>query len=272
MTSYPISEIFTSPQGEGLFTGCMMTFLRLAGCSVGTPYPKDRYITLGLPEQCTPGAGCDMDMGGHTLECAVGKAILKNSSVLPKYTEKCTLYDGREFPCDTDYRKHSKMTIAEIMKAIPDNIEHICITGGEPFIHNLEPLVNEFLGNQIIQKIHIETSGTKPLSSAFPTKGFVELNGSEIWITVSPKKGVLPEMVNRADELKLLVDQNFSVSKLTDEMYAHPLVYLQPVNEEFSVNRDNLKRVMELQKEFPHWNISLQLHKVLSDYVEKRVR
>lgn len=31
----PIAEIFTSPQGEGLYTGQLMTFIRTVGCSVG---------------------------------------------------------------------------------------------------------------------------------------------------------------------------------------------------------------------------------------------
>jgi len=32
---FPISETFISPQGEGLWTGTLMQFIRFAGCSVG---------------------------------------------------------------------------------------------------------------------------------------------------------------------------------------------------------------------------------------------
>ncbi len=37
---FPISETFTSPQGEGLWTGTLMKFIRFAGCSVG----KKHYV------------------------------------------------------------------------------------------------------------------------------------------------------------------------------------------------------------------------------------
>src|SRR4051812_2738266 len=98
--TYPISEIFTSPQGEGLYTGMMMTFIRLAGCSVGRPYPKEKYVVLPHCEfKCIGG---DPDMG-HGPNCAYAKS----THVLPIYTEQCTLYDGRTFACDTDYRVHA---------------------------------------------------------------------------------------------------------------------------------------------------------------------
>ena len=75
---YPISEIFTSPQGEGVYAGAMMTFIRLAGCTVGKPFPKEKYQSRKDPIE-----------GAHNIP---GLAV---------YTEKCTLYDGREFACDT---------------------------------------------------------------------------------------------------------------------------------------------------------------------------
>lgn len=34
-TRFPVAEIFTSVQGEGVYTGTPMTFIRLVGCSVG---------------------------------------------------------------------------------------------------------------------------------------------------------------------------------------------------------------------------------------------
>jgi organic radical activating enzyme len=32
---YSVAEIFTAPQGEGVYTGALMTFIRFVGCSVG---------------------------------------------------------------------------------------------------------------------------------------------------------------------------------------------------------------------------------------------
>lgn len=242
---YPISEIFVSPQGEGVWQGTLMAFIRLAGCSVGKGFPRERYL---------PG-----------------------DDQLPIYTEMCTTWDGRTFACDTDYRVKVRRKVSEIISEIPSDVQHVCITGGEPFIHNLVPLCYQlFLQGK---KIHIETSGTIPIEKAFPNGSDHQdeapshwlLEDGLIWITVSPKLGVLPEVLVDADEVKLLVDEKF------DERFILPFgektqVFIQPINDEWKIRPDNLKRCMELQKSHPNWRISLQLHKILSDYVGEKVR
>lgn len=244
---YPISEIFVSPQGEGEYAGALMGFIRLAGCTVGKPYPKQFY--------------------------SVHRADLNEVNIsdpLPIYTEKCTLYDGREFPCDTNYKMKEKLTLNEITTRIPIDISHICITGGEPFMHDLNPLVAaiEHRG----ATAHVETSGTIPLRKAFPDgESDKSLWEEDVWITVSPKKGILQEMVERADEIKLLIDDKFNIDNVPVSIMQHKLVYIQPVNFEYTINAENLKRVMELQKQFPSWRVSVQLHKVLEFFTKERV-
>ncbi|TVP81062.1 MAG: 7-carboxy-7-deazaguanine synthase QueE [Puniceicoccaceae bacterium] len=73
--------------------------------------------------------------------------------------------------------------------------EFVVVTGGEPAIHNLAPLVDAL--HAIGQQVHLETSG------AFPIRGEFD------WITLSPKrwKLPLPETIARADEFKIIVDQ-----------------------------------------------------------------
>ena len=45
---YPVTEIFNTLQGEGAYSGTPMTFIRMAGCSVGT------MISIDSPyEKCT---------------------------------------------------------------------------------------------------------------------------------------------------------------------------------------------------------------------------
>src|SRR5271170_6427812 len=88
---YPVSEIFTSIQGEGVYTGTVMTFIRLAGCSVGKKIAeKDRAIVNQKAEHFSQPPGVELKPN--------------HLSVLKPYTEICTLYDGREFLCDTDFR------------------------------------------------------------------------------------------------------------------------------------------------------------------------
>ena len=69
------------------------------------------------------------------------------------------------------------------------------ITGGEPAIHDLNPLTDAL--HAIGQPTHLETSG------AFPIRGTFD------WITLSPKRWKLPldENVTRANEFKLIIDR-----------------------------------------------------------------
>ena len=248
---YPVSEVFTSPQGEGNFAGAMMTFIRLAGCSVGKPYPKERY----QPREEQTWVGLE-DMPAE----------------FPIYVEQCHTWDGRGFPCDTDYRVKERLTCNQIIEQVPDDVEHICITGGEPFIHNLVPLAMTAFDNK--KEIHIETSGTVPLKKAFPTTDARVSHSiqADIWITVAPKLGLLTEMVERANEIKILVDEQFDPEKLPLSVLRHPLVYLMAINYEFRVKPDNMKLVMKWHQEFPKWRIGLQLHKVLEQYIGEHVR
>ena len=245
---YPISEIFTSPQGEGLYAGTLMTFIRLAGCSVAKPFPKERH------KPTEHQVGCPNRVAYADAACTCLR-------VLPIYTEQCTLYDGRTFECDTDYRVKQRMTLREIRSQVPENIPRICITGGEPLIHDLSDLVDEFPD----KGIHLETSGTKPL----PGWLVGEIDDSHVWLTVSPKQGVLRDVVEEANELKFLVDENFNEQKAQEiidwvEDFTNPtcLIWIQPVNYEHTVNVDNMKRCIELQKKYPLVMISNQSHKL----------
>lgn len=245
--TYPISEIFTSPQGEGVYTGTLMCFIRLAGCTVGKPFAMERLVSAQA--KTVPVFGDWM-----------------HNTVLPIYTECCTTYDGRQFACDTDYRVTERLTREEIALRVPEKVMHICITGGEPMMHNLLPLAALFLSKGVM--VHIETSGTVPLD-----RGFDDGQGNhlptwaerECWITVSPKFGVLDEMLFRANEIKLLVDKDFDVEKLPSIMRNRSLratVFVQPVNGEHTIDKDNLQRCLDLQLQHPLWRVSTQLHKI----------
>lgn len=232
-----------------MYGGAMFAFIRLSGCSVGKPFPKEMYQPKMDPIE-----------GAHKIPG------------LPIYTEMCTLYDGRTFACDTDYRVKERLTLKQIFDRIPEDIKHICITGGEPFIHNLNPFLDWTKDRESM--LHVETSGTIPLIKAFPNKGGTNFDPevSDVWITVSPKFGVLPAMVKRADEIKILIDEYFTPRNLIHEILEHERVYIQPVNGEWTVDKKNLALVMDWQKKYPHWRVSLQLHKVLSHYLGELVR
>ncbi|WP_309396943.1 7-carboxy-7-deazaguanine synthase QueE [Cerasicoccus maritimus] len=104
-----------------------------------------------------------------------------------------------------------KMSAAELIElAIANKPDFVVITGGEPAVHDLAPLTTGL--REAGLRVHIETSGTFPLKGDFD------------WVTVSPKlyKDPLPELIQRADELKLIVENADSITyweeKLGDEL------------------------------------------------------
>lgn len=252
----PIAEIFTSPQGEGLYTGTLMTFVRLAGCSVGKSIPGSTYqmnepSASGIPTKTERKIPHDME--------------LARKGDLPIWQEECTLYDGRKFLCDTDFRVKERWTPSQILAYVPHYVNRICITGGEPLNYDLTRLVELALPRGI--KVHIETSGTVSIKKAFPNwpsdvAWRRPRERDSLWIAVSPKFGVLDEMLYIADEVKLLVDENFDEQKLPTPILSHGLIYIQPVNGTMLVNEENMRRCLRLQERHPHWRLSSQAHKL----------
>ncbi len=216
--TYPIAEIFTSIQGEGSNVGKMTTFIRLAGCSVGRP-----TINSDTP-----------------------------------FHETCRRFDGKPFICDTDFRRKKMMTVQQLEDCILSyNVKNVCVTGGEPFDHNLKPLLTMLSNNEI--NISIETSGTKEI----PEDLFEFFPG--LHLSVSPKWGYLPKVLAIADDIKLLVDATFHLDEKMEEdiksAYGH--VFLQPINHIHSIDEANKQKCMDILSSHPDWRLSVQLHKYL---------
>lgn len=99
-----------------------------------------------------------------------------------------------------------RMTIAEIMAKV--NRRHVIITGGEPMIWNLDPLIQALrAAGHFIQ---IETSGLKdPIGKEIPDH-----------VTISPKenlKYIIPEfLLALAAEVKWVVDDNLTYETIRD--------------------------------------------------------
>ena len=222
---WPIAECFKSPQGEATFAGTYMAFIRFAGCNVGKPYTEQERLFLGTKI----------------------------------YQEQCCSILGENFSCDTNYKMAMKMGVAELMAFVGDT-EHVCLTGGEPLMHDLSTLVVALL--QAGKMVHIETSGTKSagkvLSAAVPYGTW------KVWITVSPKLGCTLEMLDVADELKVLVGDKFDealfVQKFAGRFHK---TWIQPIGEEHSLIPENIKRCVLLQEKYPDLKISIQCHKIL---------
>ena len=169
--------------------------------------------------------------------------------------ELCTLWDHRKFLCDTDYRMARRMSIEEIAEEAPRSVR-ICITGGEPLLHGAHVLALAWAFQERAQACSIETSATRPVPRGLP---------GTTWITVSPKRGWRKDVIADAQELKFLVDAQFSEDSVLEfAPWWRPGVeiYLQPVNGVHVIDRDNLQRCTDILGRHPDWKLSTQMHKV----------
>lgn len=144
------------------------------------------------------------------------------------------------------------MSVAEITR-LTNNFkgDRIVITGGEPAMYDLSPLITAFKNQGF--KVHIETSGA------------YAMQGEPDWITVSPKKfkPPLPEVLRRASELKVVVF-NKSDFQWAEEHRSSTgsqcLNYLQP---EYSRHNEMAGLIVDYIQEHPEWKLSLQTHKFI---------
>jgi 7-carboxy-7-deazaguanine synthase len=151
-----------------------------------------------------------------------------------------------------DASKHPVLSVEAIVAAAAAHPSRIAIvTGGEPLLHQLEPLTTALKTAGF--QTHIETSGSSPMS------------GSWDWVCLSPKKfkAALPEAIKAANELKVVVFNNsdfaFANSFLKD-IAVDCKKYLQP---EWDKSDAMTPLVIEYIKANPSWELSAQLHKYI---------
>ena len=231
--SLPIAETFHSIQGEGTYVGTPMHFIRLAGCPVGFKATEEAATSLGDNYAPIP----SMENG--------------------RRASYCKTWDGRRFTCDTDFSCHTYKTVDELIGETWE--KHICLTGGEPLIHQQNLISLGFFQQANARRIvtHIETSGTVMLDKCLR-------DDSRYWITIAPKWNFLPLMMQHANEVKLLVDENFDVDKFTCYPQTGAQIWVSPINGEKTVNQENVQRCLEILKTHPTWRLSCQWHKFLN--------
>ena len=152
-----------------------------------------------------------------------------------------------------DKDQHTTMTIKEIIEKVTESkTDFVVITGGEPAMYDLRPLVNQLKSLGIT--IAIETSGCYPLQ------------GDVDWYCFSPKKFKAPcdEAYLRANELKVIISHpsdlewaNKHAEKVLDSCH----LFLQP---EWSKTEKLLPLILSYVKGNLKWKISLQTHKYMN--------
>ncbi|MGF6472436.1 7-carboxy-7-deazaguanine synthase QueE [Paraburkholderia youngii] len=218
---YPVNEIFESLQGEASFTGTPSVFIRLQGCPVGCPWCDTKHTWKMVPERAI----------------SVGAMRLKEAS-----------------PCDS-YAWYGVQTLAEIVRA--SDAEHVVITGGEPCIYDLRPLITKLEAWH--HRVQVETSGT-----------YIPLVTPSTFVTVSPKyampggRTVLDEALWRANELKCAIGKQRDVGMVLEKL--DPLhqardipIWLQPLSLSSRATDICIRAAQRYG-----WRVSLQMHKLIN--------
>jgi organic radical activating enzyme len=151
-----------------------------------------------------------------------------------------------------DADKHPKLTVEEMVKsALQHPARLIVITGGEPLMHDLEPLTNALRAKGFT--VNIETSGAHPLS------------GQLDWICLSPKKFKEPlsSVVPLANELKVVIfhKSDFAWAEaFAAQVSPSCKLYLQP---EWDKREQMTPLIIDYIHNNPKWGLSLQTHKYI---------
>lgn len=233
MLKLHIAETFHSIKGEGLYSGVPMFFIRFAGCNVGRVGNADMEVRSS--------SNPSLKVIGTT----------------------CTTYDGRQFGCDTDYKSYSSLDLDDekavdlFFSTVPE--QRVVLTGGEPMMQlaAFSKMLEELRFRKKIA--HVETSGTI----------LMDIPEEHAWVACSPKQGYHNRMLWRANEIKLLVDDGFDISKVPNVCFEHPLVFVCPVNkgveEGFYAPNDahNIQLCLEIVQKHRNWRVGVQLHKLL---------
>jgi len=143
----------------------------------------------------------------------------------------------------------SALSIIENASKYPS--QSVVVTGGEPLTYNLDFLCKGLKSLGI--KTFLETSGAYSFSGVWD------------WVCLSPKKfkAPLPEMIMKADELKIIVfnDSDFVwAEKYASQVSENCKLYLQP---EWSHSEKMIPKIVDYVMNHPQWEVSLQTHKYL---------
>lgn len=170
-------------------------------------------------------------------------------------------YEGEEqtiFDALGTNEKFITLSPSELNKHIVDHYESfrwVLVTGGEPALHRLGPLVEALHDGG--RQVAIETSGTE----------IGHVNAGFDWVCVSPKlympgkRKVLPPAIASADEIKFVVGRDRDIDMLDQLLTlttqkATVQICLQPMSTDPKATALCIKTVQERG-----WRLSLQTHK-----------
>lgn len=153
--------------------------------------------------------------------------------------------------CDTDFAEGDEMTVENIMEKIKQYpCKWIIWTGGEPTIQLRDEHLAFF--QQHGYKQAIETNGTRRVPSLID------------YITCSPKQdyGSIKSRIPKVNEIRMPIKKGDPVPDISIFPKADRY-FLSPIFDADKMNTENVSYCVELIKQHPEWQLSLQIHKLI---------
>lgn len=219
---YQVNDIYPAIQGEGTMTGVPMVLLRLHGCPVGCPFCDTRETWVVDP--------------AHRVD-EIDAALGTNEKWAEVSADDIARYISVNYPA----------------------LSWVLLTGGEPGMQNLAPLVDKlhWRGYQVA----IETSGT--------AGGVLESQCD--WLCVSPKIGmpggreIIQDVIDAAHEIKFVIGKQADIDRAVQMVKQWGVdrewtqtISLQPMSANKRATELCIATAMRLG-----WRLSIQIHKFI---------
>lgn len=153
--------------------------------------------------------------------------------------------------CDTDFAKGDEMIVEDILEEIKKYpCKWIIWTGGEPTIQLRDEHLAFF--RQHGYKQAIETNGTRRVPSLID------------YITCSPKQDYesIKSRIPKVNEIRMPIKKGDPVPDISIFPKADRY-FLSPIFDADKMNTENVSYCVELIKQHPEWQLSLQIHKLI---------
>ncbi|MDD5067580.1 MAG: 7-carboxy-7-deazaguanine synthase QueE [bacterium] len=160
----------------------------------------------------------------------------------------CSFCDTR--PALTQYRNMSPAKIQKVLKQYKHSTRFIVLTGGEPLLHDLTPLIKILKRESFT--IAVETNGTL-------YKNWLQ---QVDWITVSPKPGstIIGKTLETASELKFVITRTSDL-KFAEQFMPFSPAFLMPANNKKKL-ADMIFAYLKKSPYAGHLKLGFQMQKV----------